>query len=445
MKIKASVVLSSDRTPTIADDLRQLGWQIECCSRPNDCEVAAARSGARAALIHTSGLDLSSLQASIEKSNLRWVALIDPVNRNDDSLRRLILEECSDYLLSPLEPRIVANILEQLSASRRLASRRSGSERGGIAARLLGGCKAMVELHAEIQQAGLIDAPALICGETGTGKELVARAIHDCSQRAGMPFVAINCGGTSSRLFLSELFGYEKGVFAGEGRRKLGKVELAAGGTLFLDEIGDRPPESDAALLRFLDDGTFTRLGGEETLTSDVRVISATNFGFQKAIRKSESGVDLFHRSFKMRINVPPLRDRGEDVGRIATYILSQLTADIPGVPRGFSLDAIWAMRLYDWPGNVRELINRVRRGVMMATDSLVWARDMDLSERVPKLQDFLSLHEVRVAAEREAVQRALVRHRYDYSKAARELGISQDTLFRMIQTFGLTDSARAT
>jgi DNA-binding NtrC family response regulator len=301
---------------------------------------------------------------------------------------------------------------------------------------MVGTSAVMQKLFATIRKVANTDAPVFIFGESGTGKELSATAIHRRSLRAKGPFVAINCGAIQPNLMQSELFGYERGAFTGASQRKIGRVEAANGGTLFLDEIGDLPIESQAGLLRFLQQGAIERLGGHEVIPVNVRIISATNIDLENAVKEGRFRMDLYHRLCVLRVDEPPLRERGQDIEILAHHILQRYKNDTHRKIRGFTPCAIQAMYEYAWPGNVRELINRVRRAIVMADSRMISAKDFDLLRWVPP--PVRTLEEIRAEAESQAIKLALLRHRNHLSEVAKELGISRITLYRTIRRYGL-------
>jgi DNA-binding NtrC family response regulator len=282
----------------------------------------------------------------------------------------------------------------------------------------------------------MTDAPVFISGESGTGKELTALAIHARSARRDQPFVAINCGAIPPHLLQSELFGYERGAFTGANQRKIGRVEAADGGTLFLDEIGDLPLESQASLLRFLQERKIERLGGQTSTAVDVRIISATHVDMQTAMLEGRFRADLYHRLCVLQIDEPPLRVRGKDIELLANHMLERFRRDASRRLRGFSPCAIAALHNYAWPGNVRELINRVRRAIVMSEGRQILASDLELGDYVEAAPTTLA--QAREAAERQAIEVALLRHRGRLGEAADELGISRVTLYRLLTAYGL-------
>jgi DNA-binding NtrC family response regulator len=301
---------------------------------------------------------------------------------------------------------------------------------------MIGTCDAMLALFRSIRKVAANDAPVFVSGESGTGKELTAAAIHAHSARRNAPFVAINCGAIPPHLLQSELFGYERGAFTGANQRRIGRVEAAHGGTVFLDEIGDLPFESQASLLRFLQESTIDRLGGNGSIDVDVRIISATHVNMEAAIEDGRFRADLYHRLCVLRIDEPPLRARGKDIELLALYTLDRYRKDASRRLYGFSPDAITAMHQYDWPGNVRELINRVRRAIVMSEGRTITADDLELASYVATAP--LTLAQARETAERQAIELALLRHRGRPGDAARELSISRATLYRLLGAHGM-------
>jgi DNA-binding NtrC family response regulator len=248
--------------------------------------------------------------------------------------------------------------------------------------------------------------------------------------------VPINCGAIPPHLLQSELFGYERGAFTGANQRKIGRVEAANGGTLFLDEIGDLPLESQASLLRFLQERKVERLGGHGAIDVDVRIISATHVDMNAAMIEGRFRSDLYHRLCVLQIDEPPLRARGKDIELLARHMLDRFKKDASRRLRGFAPDAIAALHNYSWPGNVRELINRVRRAIVMSEGRAITARDLELAEYVEIVP--VSLAQAREAAERQAIELALLRHRGRLGDAAQELGISRVTLYRLLCAHGM-------
>jgi DNA-binding NtrC family response regulator len=381
--------------------------------------------------------DLPAIQAMLSISTIGWVATghADQVMQPD--LRRLIRDFCFDYVTLPTSGDRIVNAVGHAYGMVALhdAESKDGCA-GSSEGEMVGSCDAMLALFRSIRKVATTDAPVFISGESGTGKELTAVAIHEQSVRRGEPFVAINCGAIPPHLLPSELFGYERGAFTGANQRKIGRVEAANGGTLFLDEIGDLPLESQASLLRFLQERKVERLGGHGSTPVDVRIISATHVDMQTAMIEGRFRADLYHRLCVLQIDEPPLRARGKDIELLAKHMLDRFKKDASRRLRGFSPCAIAAIHNYGWPGNVRELINRVRRAIVMSEGRQITARDLELGEYVEVAP--VSLAQAREAAERQAIELALLRHRGRLGDAAHELGISRVTLYRLLSAHGM-------
>jgi DNA-binding NtrC family response regulator len=301
----------------------------------------------------------------------------------------------------------------------------------------------MRDLFRMIRKVAAADAPVFISGETGTGKELAARAIHERSARKNGPFVAVDCGAIAPTLIHAELFGYERGAFTGAAQRKIGRIETAEGGTLFLDEIGDLPLALQANLLRFLQQSTIQRVGGTQHITIHTRVIAATHVRLDEAVAQCRFREDLFYRLNVLRLQVPALRERGSDVEVLARFFLAQFSKDRSPPLRGFTSTALDCIRRHTWPGNVREMVNRLRRATVMADGQWVTPNDLDLSVAAkPSVAEPLQLEAAREAAEREAVRRAIAASSNNYSAAARVLGISRPTFYRLLEKHQMVSPA---
>ena len=373
-----------------------------------------------------------------------WVALLSSAQLEDPTIRRLVRDFCSDYVTLPASGERILNSLGHaygMAALHDSGARDAGNDKGGGDAEgdMIGSCDAMRALFRAIRKVATTDAPVFISGESGTGKELTAVAIHARSTRRDQPFVAINCGAIPAHLLQSELFGYERGAFTGANQRKIGRVEAANGGTLFLDEIGDLPLESQASLLRFLQERKVERLGGHESTPVDVRIISATHVDMQAAMAAGRFRSDLYHRLCVLRIDEPPLRARGKDIELLARSFLDRFEKDASRRLRGFAPDAIAAIQNYSWPGNVRELINRVRRAIVMTEGKLIGARDLELGEFAECIP--LSLAQAREVGERQAIEMTLLRNRGRVGDAARELGVSRVTLYRILSAYSMRNA----
>jgi DNA-binding NtrC family response regulator len=310
---------------------------------------------------------------------------------------------------------------------------------------LVGRTPAMLQVFKTIGRVASAQEPVLILGESGTGKELVASAIHRNSDRAGQPFIKVNCAALSPTLLESELFGHEKGAFTGAVARRVGRFEQATGGTLFLDEIGDLDIELQAKLLRALQTGQFERVGGNETLQVDVRVIAATNRNLAAMIAEQQFREDLLYRLNVVTVELPPLRARAEDIPLLAEHIVRRLARKYRWPQLALAPDAVEYLRHQPWPGNVRQLQNVLARaailvrGRLILPDDLAGASPTSTATPADAPHDHpMSLKDLLAETERRAIQHALEQTAWNRTQAARLLGISRRQLFDKIQQYGL-------
>lgn len=447
MRQDARQLIYITRTPD--ESLRTLfaarGWSLRIVKSVVEADRALVPGSPFGGLLDLTGdfdrHEIVSFEPSLSLANVGWVALTRQGQLDDQSVRRLVRDYCFDYVTVPYIGEKIADAVGHAYGMVALADASYNAQptanpvpdaNGGM----IGDCDSMLRLFTSIRKVAATEAPVFIYGESGTGKELTAAAIHERSTRRDQPFVAINCGSIPPHLLQSELFGYERGAFTGANQRKIGRVEAANHGTLFLDEIGDLPLESQASLLRFLQQAKIERLGGHESISVDVRIISATHVDLEVAMRDGRFRADLYHRLCVLRIDEPPLRARGKDIEVLAWHILERFKTDTSRRIRGFAADAVEALYNYAWPGNVRELINRVRRAIVMADGRLITARDLELHEWVRART--VSLAQAREKAERQVIEQALLRNRGRLNEAATELGISRVTLYRLMGTHGM-------
>mgnify|MGYP000147392523 FL=1 len=344
----------------------------------------------------------------------------------------------ADYLLKPFEPEelgvVIENLLRRQQQTRETLYLR---ERVAEAARfenLIGQSPAMQEVFRLIADVAPTDAPVLIDGETGTGKGLAARAVHSLSARREGPFVAVHCAAIPETLMESELFGHRKGAFTDAKETKRGRLEMAHGGTLFLDEIGEVGVRTQIDLLRVLEDGVFYRVGGTQPLEADFRVIAATNLDLDRAVREGRFREDLFYRLNVVRITMPPLRRRKQDIPLLAEHFLRRYALEARRPIERIGRDALDAMMVHDWPGNVRELENAIERAVVVGKGPQIRAEDLPIGRPVPPAAPAVRLEEV----EREHIRRVLDESGWNITRCARLLGIDRSTLYGKIRRYGL-------
>ena len=371
-----------------------------------------------------------------------------------------------DYVLKPLDvPKLkilIAAALKTARDMREVVSYQPLLTQEDYAEGIVGKSEAMQQVFKMIGQVSHSDATVLITGESGTGKELVARAIYHHSLRKAQPFLAINCAAIPENLLESELFGHEKGSFTGAADRRIGKFEQCDGGTIFLDEIGDMPLQTQTKILRVLQNGEFQRVGGNQTIKADVRIIAATNREPERQVAAKKFREDLFYRLNVVRIHLPSLRDRRDDIPVLVDYFLQKLGKSLPSSARGKKIagPALKLLTTYGWPGNVRELENAIARAAVVARGDVLAIEDLPLEIRDPRpaagapedvhaaidaaVRPLFALArqdaklKIMPAVERELIIRALEETAGNQVQTAKLLGITRATLRKRIEKFGI-------
>jgi two-component system nitrogen regulation response regulator GlnG len=382
-----------------------------------------------------------------------------------------------DYIMKPFDPKQILGLTEAaLAASSDLdkASASMGGDADSMVSAedleggIIGSSGAMQAVFKTIGQVAASDATVMVTGESGTGKELIARAIHQNSLRANKPYIAVNCAAIAENLIESELFGHEKGAFTGATQQHVGKFERCDGGTIFLDEIGDMALATQTKILRALQEGEIQRVGGSETIKVDVRMLAATNKPLEKMVAEKTFREDLYYRLNVVRVPLPALRERMEDVPSLVDYMLKRLARDSKTESKQISPEALGVLEAYDWPGNVRELENLIYRSAVMAQGEAILLKDLPeevvgnagkasigktdsgASEDVEASGDALdaAYAELRAendadllqAAEREMIRRVLVETKGETGAAAKILGMTPATLRKRIERYGLRE-----
>jgi DNA-binding NtrC family response regulator len=358
-------------------------------------------------------------------------------------------EGAFDFLTKPFDTDHLTVLIKRALENRRLVAenvllREELGHNLGYA-EIIGKCGKMQEVSRLIQKVAPSDSTVLLLGESGTGKELFARAIHSLSNRKNGPYVAINCAAIPRELLENELFGSERGAYTGSVARKMGKFEIAQGGTIFLDEVGDLDIALQAKLLRVLQDKTFDRLGGTKTLSVDIRLIAASNADLKKAIDKKAFREDLFYRLSVFPINIPPLRERREDIPELAAYFVKKYCAEMKKPNKGISTEAMSLLDKYHWPGNVRELENTIERAIILCEGKKILPEHLAIRISTPneiRLREGAGLKEVghyaQAEAERGLIVRVLNQVRGNKRKAAQALKIDYTTLFEKIKKYSI-------
>ena len=424
------VVDPCDDCHRLLPGLRSVGWDVDSCTLENAAERTCDVGLLRLQPFHLEHPE--AVKELISHSGTEWIAVLNQEVLRLQNVGDFVCEWFFDFHTLPFDVSRVQVTLGRAFGMARLRGQ------GTIHIdqpehELLGDSKPIRELRKLLSKLAPTESPVLIRGESGTGKELVARTLHRQSHRHNKPFVAINCGAIPEHLIQSELFGHEKGAFTGAHQRKVGRIEAANGGTLFLDEIGDLPLELQANLLRFLQEKHIEHVGGSQPIPVDVRVLAATHVDLEAAIEKKRFREDLYYRLNVLQVVTAPLRERHGDLSMLANHFSHFYSHETGRRPRSFSDDALIAMGKHDWPGNVRELANRVRRGLVLAEGRQIEARDLGLISQLAIPAPMGTLEDYKTRAERQALCDVLNRHSDNLSIAAKVLGISRPTFYRLL------------
>ena len=399
---------------------------------------------------HGSGLDV--LRAARAADNDIPVILMTAFGSIDEAVQAM-KDGAHDFLQKPVDSNYLLLLVERALEQARLRTenillREEWSRRYGFP-RIIGESESLKRAVGETQRVAQTEANVLLLGESGTGKELFARAVHHLSHRRDKPFVAINCAAIPQTLIENELFGHERGAFTGASDRRRGKFELASTGTVFLDEIGELPLAVQGKLLRAIEEKIIDRIGGSASITVDVRVVAATNKDLKEAVEKGEFRGDLFFRLAVFPIEIPPLRERGDDVVLLATHFAAQLGKELRGREAVLSDSATTALRLHSWPGNVRELENAIERACILTDTMTLEPKDFgfvgtatDDSQTLSGLDLSGTLSDVATRAlrlaERRKIAEMLAENDGNKARAAESLGVSYKTLLTKIKHYNL-------
>ncbi len=392
------------------------------------------------------GMDGLELIRWMRSEGFRMPIIMASAHGEIEDAVKALKEGAQDYVVKPFDPEEMTiklkNLVEASTLRAVVEGNKSGSAEGTTS--FIGESASVIKIREVIKKIAPSNATVLVTGESGTGKEVIAREIHANSTHSDGPFVAINIGGVPENLLESELFGYEKGAFTGAVSRKTGLFELASGGTLFLDEIGDMPLSLQVKILRVLQDRKITRLGGTTPMPINARIVAATNKNLEEMVQKGTFREDLFYRLNVVRIVIPPLRDRSDDIPLLAASIISRYNRSMGSKIEGFSPEALEALKKHNFYGNVRELENVLERAMIFAEQSVITLSDLDLRSSVSRPDVQAKQKDVREEAvslkeiEKQAISRALQRWEGNRTHAAEELGISRRTLISKISEYGL-------
>jgi len=428
------------------NELAAAGWQLRPAPDLNAAHRLLKEEACQLGLIVAGQID----DATVTELDLflrthrgaEWVGVFDPAFVATPGGRDLIVDHFFDHHTAPVDTQRLFMTLGHAWGHAALRQGAQAAESRGRDPSILGISAVTLELLRQIRRVAKVDAPVLISGESGSGKELTAQAIHRQSSRSGGPFVTVNCGAIQASLIQSELFGHVKGAFTGATADGRGLIEAASGGTIFLDEIGDLSLDLQINLLRFLQEKTINRVGSTRSIHVDARVIAATHVDLDQAVAAGTFREDLYYRLNVVPLRVLPLRDRAADVEMLAEHFFEKFAKEGGPQLKGFSRRALGAMSAHNWPGNVRELINRVRRATVMAEGHLITPKDLGLEEQ-EQSREWDVLEEARLRAEHGAISISLQHAGKNVTEAARKLGVSRMTLYRLMAKHGIASNLR--
>jgi two-component system nitrogen regulation response regulator NtrX len=434
--------------------LRDEGYEVDAVDSGEACLERLSRQAYDVVVldIWLPGMDGLQTLARMRERQFDTQVVIISGHGNIESAVRAIKMGAFDFVEKPLSLEktvlVVRNALRQRNLE---AENRALRARVDAQHTMVGDSYAMVKLREQVAMAAPTNGRVLIFGENGTGKELVARNIHQMSRRRTGPFVEVNCAAIPEDLIESELFGHVRGAFTGALADRRGKFELAHGGTIFLDEIADMSLKTQAKVLRVLQEQIMEPVGGSNRIKVDARVLAATNKDLTSEIRAGRFREDLYFRLNVVPIFVPPLRERQEDIALFADHFMAVLAREYGRRPKAFESDAIAALKRYPWPGNVRELRNVIERLMIMVPGDRISSRDLTFLDQAPSAdsqafpQTFASvpLHDARDQFERDYILRALAAQQGNISRTAEVLGIERSNLYRKMRSFGIAPSRR--
>jgi DNA-binding NtrC family response regulator len=426
---------------TLVERMSACGWMLHPTSSLADAIRSIASGQTRPiGVVRCRRDDLEPVKELIHSDGkYHWIGLLSDEDRANRDVIKLVSAHLQDYFLIPADPRELEFSLRQAMRLMEIRSEESPESEDGGSHGIVGDSAPIRKILSHLGQIARSDAPVLITGASGTGKELVARAIHAQSKHCDGPFVAVNCGAIPENLIQSELFGHEKGSFTGAHKRHAGHFEQADGGTIFLDEIGELPLELQVNLLRVLEEKAIRRVGGKNAEPVDVRIIAATNVSLQQQTEQRLFREDLYYRLNVLNIEMPPLSERMGDINQLAEYFFERFVGQNRRRISGFSSQALQALNQHTWPGNVRELANRVQRAVALCDTRLIQPSDLgfdDIKETIGSAGQ--QLKQARSKADAENIMAVLHGVDNNVSAAARQLGVSRVTLYRLMKKYDI-------
>jgi two-component system, NtrC family, response regulator HydG len=384
------------------------------------------------------GMDGMELQARLKEADPELTVIIMTGYASVETAVQALKRGAYDYITKPIDPdelsHLVANALEHQRTRREVARLRENLQEAGPSTELIGRAPSMKKVYELIEMVAPTDATVLITGESGTGKEVVARAIHSAGPRRFMPMVTIHCGALTETLLESELFGHEKGAFTGAQYRKKGKFEVADGGTVFLDEISDISLKTQTDLLRVLQEKEIVRVGGNQPIKVDFRCIAATNKNLEELVKAGTFRPDLYYRLHVFCVDLPPLRDRREDIPLLVAHFLNKFCMQTSRSAPQLSPEALEVLMKHEWPGNVRELENAVERALVVCRGPEIKPADFSFQFETNGAHTGRTLDDV----ERVHIERILRETEHNLSRAARILDIDRTTLYNKLKRYGL-------
>jgi DNA-binding NtrC family response regulator len=443
----ASILIVDDE-PSVRDSLRRWfqddGFQVGTAEGANDALTRLAERRWDLALvdIRMRGTDGIELQRRMRDIDPELIVIIMTGYASVDTAVAALKNGAYDYITKPLDPDDVAHLVANALSHRRtkeenVRMRDVITSHSVQPSSIIGRSAAMQKVYTAIETVGPTDATVLITGESGTGKELVARAIHAASPRRFHPCVAIHCGALTDTLLESELFGHEKGAFTGAQYRKKGKFEIAEGGTVFLDEIGDISVKTQTDLLRVLQEHEITRVGGHQPIKVDFRCVAATNRSLEEMMADGRFRVDLFYRLNVFRMELPPLRERRDDIPLLVDHFVKKYAAQMNKKIRGLSAVAMTRLQQHAWPGNVRELENAIERAIVVAQGAEMQEEDFGLKPVAPLTRSILESPKTLDEIEKLHILRVLEECHFNQTRAAELLHIDRVTLHNKLKKYG--------